>query len=77
MVHWLGVFGSSVLAPGRPERRNHGATWVEHRDAPVHVASTCTIHDCLGKAMRILAGEGLIYRVPGLGYYVSCDRARS
>jgi GntR family transcriptional regulator len=25
-----------------------------------------------GKAMRVLAGEGLIYRVPGLGYYVSC-----
>ncbi len=24
-----------------------------------------------GKAMRVLAGEGLIYRVPGLGYYVS------
>ena len=31
----------------------------------------------VGTAMRILAGEGLIYRVPGLGYYVSCDRARS
>jgi len=30
----------------------------------------------VGEAMRILAGEGLIYRVPGLGYYVSCDRAR-
>jgi GntR family transcriptional regulator len=29
----------------------------------------------VGKAMRILAGEGLIYRVPGLGYYVSCDAA--
>jgi DNA-binding GntR family transcriptional regulator len=26
-----------------------------------------------GKAMRVLADEGLIYRVPGLGYYVSCD----
>jgi DNA-binding GntR family transcriptional regulator len=26
-----------------------------------------------GKAMRVLAEEGLIYRVPGLGYYVSCD----
>src|SRR5580658_6896347 len=25
-----------------------------------------------GKAMRVLAEEGLIYRVPGLGYYVSC-----
>jgi len=24
-----------------------------------------------GKAMRVLADEGLIYRVPGLGYYVS------
>jgi GntR family transcriptional regulator len=26
-----------------------------------------------GKAMRVLEDEGLIYRVPGLGYYVSCD----
>ena len=25
----------------------------------------------VGKAMRILEDEGLIYRVPGLGYYVS------
>jgi GntR family transcriptional regulator len=25
-----------------------------------------------GKAMRVLEEEGLIYRVPGLGYYVSC-----
>jgi hypothetical protein len=25
--------------------------------------------------MRILAGEGMIYRVPGLGYYVSYDAA--
>ena len=29
----------------------------------------------VGKAMRVLEGEGLIYRVPGLGYYVSCDAA--
>ena len=29
----------------------------------------------VGKAMRILEGEGLIYRVPGLGYYVSYDAA--
>ena len=25
----------------------------------------------VGKAMRILEGEGLIYRVAGLGYYIS------
>jgi len=25
--------------------------------------------------MRILEGEGLIYRVPGLGYYISQDTA--
>jgi DNA-binding GntR family transcriptional regulator len=25
----------------------------------------------VGKAMRILEGEGLIYRVPGLGYYIA------
>ena len=29
----------------------------------------------VGKAMRILEGEGLIYRVPGLGYYISQDAA--
>jgi GntR family transcriptional regulator len=29
----------------------------------------------VGKAMRILVEEGLIYRVPGLGYYVSFDVA--
>ena len=29
----------------------------------------------VGKAMRILEGEGLIYRVPGLGYHVSYDAA--
>jgi DNA-binding GntR family transcriptional regulator len=25
----------------------------------------------VGKTMRVLEGEGLIYRVPGLGYHVS------
>ena len=25
----------------------------------------------VGKAMRVLEDEGLIYRVPGLGYYIS------
>ena len=29
----------------------------------------------VGKAMRILEGEGLIYRVPGFGYYISYDAA--
>jgi GntR family transcriptional regulator len=29
----------------------------------------------VGKAMRILEREELIYRVPGLGYYVSYDAA--
>jgi GntR family transcriptional regulator len=27
----------------------------------------------VGKAMRVLEDEGLIYRVPGLGYYISQD----
>jgi GntR family transcriptional regulator len=30
----------------------------------------------VGKAMRILENEGLIYRVPGLGYYISREAAR-
>jgi DNA-binding GntR family transcriptional regulator len=29
----------------------------------------------VGKAMRILEGEGLIYPVPGLGYFVRSDAA--
>jgi DNA-binding GntR family transcriptional regulator len=29
----------------------------------------------VGKAMHVLEGEGLIYRVPGLGYYVSATVA--
>ena len=31
----------------------------------------------VGKAMRVLEDEGLIYRVPGLGYYVSHGAAAS
>jgi GntR family transcriptional regulator len=30
-----------------------------------HARQTC------GRAMRLLEGEGLLYRVPGLGYYVT------
>jgi DNA-binding GntR family transcriptional regulator len=29
----------------------------------------------VGKAMHVLEDEGLIYRVPGLGYYVSATGA--
>jgi GntR family transcriptional regulator len=29
----------------------------------------------VGKAMHVLEDEGLIYRVPGLGYYVSATKA--
>jgi GntR family transcriptional regulator len=29
----------------------------------------------VGKAMHVLEDEGLIYRVPGLGYYVSATTA--
>ncbi len=29
----------------------------------------------VGKAMHVLEDEGLIYRVPGLGYYVSAATA--
>ena len=31
----------------------------------------------VGKAMHVLEDEGLIYRVPGLGYYVSAVVAES
>jgi GntR family transcriptional regulator len=32
-----------------------------------HARQTC------GRAMRLLEGEGLLHRVPGLGYYVSAQ----
>ena len=33
-----------------------------------HAGQTC------GRAMRLLEGEGLLHRVPGLGYYVAVPR---
>ena len=33
-----------------------------------HARQTC------GRAMRLLEDEGLLYRVPGLGYYVKATR---
>jgi GntR family transcriptional regulator len=29
-----------------------------------------------GKALRLLIDEGLLYRVPGLGYYVTADAVK-
>ena len=51
---------SGTLAPGRPLP----SIAVLRRQ---HSHSRQTV----GKAMRILEREGLIYRVPGLGYYIS------
>jgi DNA-binding GntR family transcriptional regulator len=56
---------SGTLAPGGPLP----SIAVLRRD---HGHSRQTV----GKAMRVLEGEGLIYRVPGLGYYISRDAAR-
>jgi GntR family transcriptional regulator len=55
---------SGTLAPGGPLP----SIAVLRRD---HGHSRQTV----GKAMRVLEGEGLIYRVPGLGYYISHDAA--
>jgi DNA-binding GntR family transcriptional regulator len=52
--------GRGTLAPGGPVP-SIAALRREHG----HSRQT------VGKAMRILEGEGLIYPVPGLGYYVS------
>ena len=39
------------------------------------IAVLCRQHghsrQTVGKAMRVLEREGLVYRVPGLGYYIS------
>ena len=51
---------SGTLAPGG---RLPSIAVLRHQ----HAHSRQTV----GKAMRILEGEGLIYRVPGLGYYIS------
>ena len=52
---------SGTLVPGRPGPPLIAVLRRQHG----HSRQT------VGKAMRILEGEGLIYRVPGLGYYIS------
>jgi DNA-binding GntR family transcriptional regulator len=56
--------GTGTLAPGGP-LPSIAALRREHG----HSRQT------VGKAMHILEGEGLIYPVPGLGYYVSQEAA--
>lgn len=39
------------------------------------IGRLCEMHNCsrrtAGRAMRILESEGLVYRVPGCGYFVA------
>jgi DNA-binding GntR family transcriptional regulator len=49
-----------ALKPGRPAP---SLTQLSH--AHGHARPTC------GKALRMLEGEGLLTRIPGLGYYVT------
>jgi len=51
--------GDGTLQPGRPTP-SITALSQEHG----HARQTCS------KALRILGGEGLLARIPGLGYYV-------
>jgi DNA-binding GntR family transcriptional regulator len=52
------------LAPGDPAP---SVTTLSQRHG--HTRQTC------GKALRLLMCEGLLFRVPGLGYYVAKDAA--
>ena len=51
--------GDGILQPGRPAP---SITRLSQEHG--HARQTC------GKALRILEGEGLLARIPGLGYYV-------
>ena len=53
------MISTRVLPPGSPAP-SITRLRLEHG----HARQTCA------KAMRLLEGEGLLYRVPGLGYYV-------
>jgi DNA-binding GntR family transcriptional regulator len=51
--------GDGILQPGRPAP---SITRLSQEHG--HARQTCS------KALRILEGEGLLARIPGLGYYV-------
>jgi GntR family transcriptional regulator len=55
------MISSQVLPPGAPAP-SITRLCREHG----HARQTC------GRAMRLLEGEGLLNRVPGLGYFVTC-----
>jgi len=55
------MISSQVLPPGSPAPTITGLCR-EHG----YARQTC------GQAMRLLEDEGLLHRVPGLGYYVTC-----
>jgi len=55
------MISSQVLPPGSPAP-SITRLCREHG----HARQTC------GRAMRLLEDEGLLHRVPGLGYYVTC-----
>jgi GntR family transcriptional regulator len=55
------MISSQVLPPGSPAP-SITRLYREHG----HARQTC------GRAMRLLEDEGLLHRVPGLGYYVTC-----
>ena len=58
------MISSQALTPGSPAP-SITRLCREHG----HTRQTC------GRAMRLLEGEGLLHRVPGLGYYVTrCER---
>jgi DNA-binding GntR family transcriptional regulator len=58
------MISSQILPPGSP-----GPSITRLCREHGHARQTC------GRAMRLLEDEGLLHRVPGLGYYVTC-RAR-
>jgi GntR family transcriptional regulator, histidine utilization repressor len=55
------MISSQVLLPGSPAP---SITRLCHEHGLAR--QTC------GRAMRLLEGEGLLHRVPGLGYFVTC-----
>lgn len=63
LIHVRRLVDDGTLSPGDP--------------TPT-ITSLCRKFDCTrqtaGKALRLLADDGVLYRYPGLGYYVDGNR---
>lgn len=63
----LAVLVRKQIAAGELQPGDPAPSITELVEENNHARQTCS------KALRLLVDEGLLYRVPGLGYYVAAD----